>query len=371
MTPSMEQRLEALEGQVQALAKENAELKSELGWKGDTAPVLARPGASENKLVVGGFLQAQGEFGHYPDARFNGTKNRLYFRRARIYLAGTFAEDFDFKTEVDLWGSSVVGGTGAGPKANDVFVNWHKYDAMNIRFGLLKPAFGAEALAPDTGILTIERTFPSDILAESRVTGLGLYGALFGKKVHYLAVGSNGTGATVGVADARSIQKSARITYTAMSTPDNKLTLGIDGMWTKDNNISRIGLGLTGNAFTGNRDLGGVDLQWIHGPLTIESEWLHGKFTPSSPSTVTPFSAEGWHVTAAYFLMAKLQAVVREEQFDPNTEIGGNTSRTFTLGLNYLIKGDDLKLMVDYLHGSYPGSLNDGGRLLTRFQVMY
>ena len=66
-----------------------------------------------------------------------------------------------------------------------------------------------------------------------------------------------------------------------------------------------------------------------------------------------------------------LQAVVREEQFDPNTAVGGNTIRTFTTGLNIFFKGDDLKIMVDYLDGHVPGSLSDGGRLLTRLQILY
>jgi hypothetical protein len=39
--------------------------------------------------------------------------------------------------------------------------------------------------------------------------------------------------------------------------------------------------------------------------------------------------------------------------------------------LNYYIKGEDLKVMIDYLDGSVPGSSNDGGRLLTRFQIIY
>jgi hypothetical protein len=62
---------------------------------------------------------------------------------------------------------------------------------------------------------------------------------------------------------------------------------------------------------------------------------------------------------------------VREEQFDPNTAIGGNTVRTFSFGLNYYLKGDDIKVMVDYLSGHVPGSSADGGRLLSRLQIIF
>lgn len=100
--PTVEERLKALEEQVQGLATENARLKQQLGWKDAVPPVLPQPGGKETKLVVGGFLQAQAEFGRASDPRWNGVKDRFFFRRARIYLAGGFAEDFDFKAELDL-----------------------------------------------------------------------------------------------------------------------------------------------------------------------------------------------------------------------------------------------------------------------------
>ena len=66
-----------------------------------------------------------------------------------------------------------------------------------------------------------------------------------------------------------------------------------------------------------------------------------------------------------------MRAVIRDEAFDPNTAIGGNTIRSFTVGLNYYFKGEDIKFMVDYLNGEVPGSTADGGRLLTRVQVVF
>ena len=73
--PSLDDRLRALESKVDALQKENAELRRALG-----APALAAPHADaattatapadplmpagkETKVVIGGFTQAQAEFG--------------------------------------------------------------------------------------------------------------------------------------------------------------------------------------------------------------------------------------------------------------------------------------------------------------------
>ena len=39
--------------------------------------------------------------------------------------------------------------------------------------------------------------------------------------------------------------------------------------------------------------------------------------------------------------------------------------------MNYFFHGDDLKLMLDYVVGRVPGATDDGGRLLTRLQVVF
>jgi phosphate-selective porin OprO/OprP len=370
--PGIEERLRALEQQVQGLAKENAELKQQLGWKGAVAPVVPQPGGKETKLIVGGFLQGQAEFGHASDARWAGVKDRFFFRRARIYLAGTFAEDFDFKAELDLQGNTLGASTGNLARANEIYINWHKYPFANLRFGQLKPAFGGEALASDTAIFTVERSLSNDRLTDGRQLAASVAGDLFGKKLSYLAVVANGNGANVSANDNSRFSKSARLVYTPVATATDKLMLAVDGLWTEDTNVAKSDFGLPGNLFTGSRRMSGVDVTWIHGRFDFNAEWLRGTFKPTAAIPAAKFEAEGWQATAAYFLIpSKLRAVVREEAFDPNTAVGGNTGHTTTVGLNYYLKGEDIKFMVDYLNGRVPGSNTDGGRILSRLQVVF
>ena len=367
--PTIEERLLALERQVQTLAAENAQLKQQLGGKESTPPVLAQPGGKETKVTVGGFLQGQAEFGHASDTRWNGVKDRFFFRRARIYVAGSFAEDFDFKAELDLQGNTLGASTGNLARANEIFINWRKYPAANLRFGQLKPAFGAETLLSDTKMLTIERSLASERLTDGRQLAVGALGDLFGKKLSYYAVVAQGNGSNVSANDNNKFQQSARIVFTPISTAHDKVALGVNGLWTTDTGITKSDLGLAGNLFTGSRSMSGLDAQWTHGPLELGAEWLHGSFRPTGGVS---FKAEGWHATAAYFLIpAKLQAVYREESFDPNTATGGNTFRTHLFGLNYYVKGDDIKFGLDYLDGHVPGSTKDGSRVLSRVQVIF
>lgn len=377
-TASLEERLNALEQKVQTLSRENAELRDKLGVKKDgSLPVLAKPAGKETSLSVGGFLQAQAEFGRASDPRFTSggaaVRDRFYFRRARIAVTGAFAEHFDFKAELDLQGNTLGASTGNLARANEVFINWNRYEAANVRFGQLKPAFGAEALVGDTKTLAIERSLSSDRLTDGRQIALGFAGTFFDKQLGYYATAGNGNGANVSANDNSKFQKAARVTWSpALPKTAGKLTLGVDGLWTTDAGVAKNDFGFTGNSFTGDRTMSGVDAQWTWQRLDLSAEWLRGTFEPTSKTPRAKLRAEGWQATAAFFLVpAKLQAVVRYDAFDPNTDLGGNTYHTTLFGLNYLIKGDDLRLMIDYLDGHVPGATNDGGRLLTRLQVVF
>jgi len=366
---SVEERLKVLEQQVQQLAKENTDLKMELGWKDAKAPVLVQPVGKETKLSVGGLLQAQGEFGRAADPRWAGVNDRFYFRRARIYVLGSFAEDFDFKAELDLGGNSLNAATGLLARANEIYISWRKYPEATVRFGQIKAAFGAEQLSSDSKGFSIERTLPNDRLTDARQIGFCVNGEVLDKKIGYLLTLHNGSGSNVSANDNSKFQKAARVTFTPMDSGNDRLVFGVDGLWTEDAGVSKPGFGFAGNLFTGRRSAWGVDGLWHQGRFDVLAEYLHNTFKPVGAAA---FDAEGWQATAAYYLVpGKVQGLLRHEEFDPHTGVGGDKIRSSTVGLNYLIKGEDLRLMLDYIYGEVPGSTTDGGRVLTRMQVLF
>ena len=369
---SVEDRLKALEQQVRQLAQENTELKQQLGVKDFSTLTLPRPAGKEDRLAIGGFLQAQAEFGRAADPRFAGIRDRFFFRRARVYVAGSFTDDLDFKAELDLQGNTLAAGTGQLARANEIYLGWHKYPLASLRFGQIKSAFGAEQLASDTKVYTIERFLANDRLTDGRQLAASLAGELPAPRLSYLFVVGNGNGVNVSGNDNSHFQKSARVTFTPVVTKDSRLVLGANGLWTEDAGVSKAGFGFTGNTFTGTRSAWGVDADWTWGRLDLGAEWLHEDFKPASAVPAANFAGEGWHATAAYYLLPmKLQAIVRREEFDPNTSLPGTTIGAWTFGVNYLFHGDDLKLMLDYVVGRVPGATDDGGRLLTRLQVVF
>lgn len=371
---SVEERLNALEARVQELAKENAELKQQLGWK-DTKPgVVVQPAGKATRLAVGGFLQAQAEFGGVPDARWSGVtgNDRFFFRRARIYVTGAFAEHFDFKAELDLQGNTLSGGTGHRTQGNEIYVCWNRHPEARVRFGQLKPAFGGEQLTSDTKLLTIERYLGSDRLADGRQLAVSVFGDLFDKKFTYTLVAANGNGSNVSANDDSRFQRTARVTFTPWSAKSGKLTLGTNGFWSEDTAASRAGLGFTGGNFAGRRHGAGVDLAFNWDRFDLSAEWLGMDYRPVNAVPDAKFDAEAWQATLAYYVLpAKLQAVLRHERFDPNSRRAADAVDSWLFGLNYYLKGDDLKLQLNYLRGDAPGATGSQDRLLTRVQVMF
>lgn len=382
-TLSVEERLNQLEKTVQSLHKENTDLKTQLGYDGKTPLVVAKPAGKEAKFKVGGYLQGQVEAGDSPDARYTGIEDRALVRRARINVSGSFKENFDFKVEGDFGANAVSEQTAYRAQISDAFVNWNRYSFANVKFGQFKTPFGYEQLVADTKLLTVERSLPNDRITDSRQIGLGVSGDIIAKRLSYSVGAFNGSGVNNSFNDNESFLWAGRLTGVAyegkLADRDTRVALGINALTTRDRGISKAGFGFDSvpggavdNLFTGRRSSYGVDAQlswWLFG---IEAEYLVAHYEPTAGVPFNGVDAEGWYVLGTAEIWPKyLQALVKFESFDPNRNIAGNSSDVWTFGLNYFIKGDDLKLSLNYLLGNATGARDNQGRLLARMQVVF
>ena len=86
----------------------------------------------------------------------------------------------------------------------------------------------------------------------------------------------------------------------------------------------------------------------------------------------TGFSAnksEGYYGTLAYRLTPKLEALVRYDQFDPNRDKADDIRREYTAGINYFIKGQALKLMLNYIYYTLENGCS-GNRIMAGTQII-
>jgi phosphate-selective porin OprO/OprP len=403
------ERLAKLEAAVKALQEQNTALKREVSdLKGaspkkevsrkstsdgktyvettetEKKPVYVTPGASEIKLVLGGFIQGQFEAGDVNayDGRFPGTitaktKDRFRMRRARITVSGDFAEQFDFKLEGEF---NQADGIGAGRTAfstTDAFVNWHRFPEAQIKLGQYKAPFGLEQVTSDTKLFTIERSQVTEALTPERQIGLQLWGKPFANVwpeqkdvLTYWAGVFNGNGRNTTTNDNNEYMYVARLEAQlfAGKLAGQNASLKVGGNYLSSRDAAGTNVSQVGNLIVGSdgslspfvlpsadqREAYGVDATFHFGPFDVIGEYLDERIRPRIVGGVAPafagFDASGYYITAGYFVVPKkLQLVAKWESFDPG-QVANDNLHSITGGVNYYIHGDDLKLMLGYIH---------------------
>ena len=93
----------------------------------------------------------------------------------------------------------------------------------------------------------------------------------------------------------------------------------------------------------------GAALSYEYKRFWTRAEWANsnGSNGGSGPSNK---KAQGFYVTAAYKLTKKLELLARYDEFDPDRTISHNNLREYTAGINYYIKGQALKLILNYVY---------------------
>jgi phosphate-selective porin OprO and OprP len=368
-------------------AKKDAEIKKAKEAK-TSAWVL--PAGKEAHLKLGGFIQGQGEFGAVDswlgsfDDKKGASTDRFRVRRARINVTGDFLENFDFKLEGDFQQGDGLSSSRTAFSATDLYLNYNKFPEANIRFGQYKAPFGLEQLTSDTTMFTIERSLVTSVLTPERQVGVQVSGkpfaSVFDNKdiIEYSLGAFNGNGRNVTVNDNNDFMYVARLA----TTPVNgtlwgqpvKWKLGADGFYNRyaagssagkfllnsDGSLSSFTVATGGDA----RVIAwGVDQTLTYGPFDLVAEYMENKVSGTGYSSTTAtgrqdFVANGYYVQGSYFFPGKeWQLVCKWESFNPGQERylpvrlkQVDDIKTLTAGVNWYIKGDSLKLMLDYLH---------------------
>jgi phosphate-selective porin OprO/OprP len=410
-TASQAERLEKLERAVEQLQKRNSELEQEVkSLKKQTAsvpegkmktkvnyggktyvekavveeekpPVYVLQRGPELKLVLGGYIQTNFEGGDVSafEGRFGQTAldDRFRLRRARINLTGEFAENFDFKIEGDFGASDGLNSNRTGFSATDIFINWHQFAEANVKVGQWKAPFGLEQLTPDPSLLIIERSLPTGAITPERQVGVQLWGKPFTNVwpeqkdlLTYYAGIFNGNGRNINNNDNNNFMYVGRLEVMPFKGKvfgqTSSLKLGGDVLNSRDDqgtNISQSGnLLVNSDGSLSSFVLPGADERtawsvdaWLNiGPFDLIGEYLEeyvdGRTVNGVPPGFADFTTNGFQVTSAYFLIPKkFQAAVQWQYLNPGQK-GNDGLYSITAGLNYYIHGDDLKLMINYIH---------------------
>lgn len=129
-----------------------------------------------------------------------------------------------------------------------------------------------------------------------------------------------------------------------------------------------IGTGLSAGTHNNNYAVGGAYLGYEYKKFLINFE---GSIADGYNGQVglSDKKASGFYTTLGYHLTPKIQMVARFDTFDPNRDIEHDERQEYTAGLNYYIKGQALKLMLNYIF-CHDEAREDSHRLFIGTQIL-
>lgn len=230
-------------------------------------------------------------------------------RRARVGVEGTVLTFVEYQVERDLvddvrpW--------------RDVYVNAKVFTALQVQAGQFKVPFSAEQLTGSTKLAFVHRSLAASYLAPGRELGVMVHGAMANGAVKYQGAivrdhARNETAAgrlsirpwhkrRVSAA-LRGIRAGAALTRGAVPEGLNSLR----GRTVADERLFHPVM------VRGLRHRVGLELEWIHGPLSLQSEMLRVADQRQGQSTddgdLPPVVARGWYVSGAWRVSDRLPA---------------------------------------------------------------
>ena len=256
-------------------------------------------------------------------------------RRAEIKLSGKITPSWGFEVMVDPAKSQLL--TAAGVPVTDdkilqdLAVTFLGVKGQEFSLGQKKIPITEEGLRGSSMLDFVERARITRTFSDRRETGF-FYKGEFGKHLGAYASLTNGTPSNVVNYD-KALFGAARVDIKPMTG----LLVGASGGATVGGSVNKIQRDIL-NGFLKYGNIAGL-------PLSFEAEYLSATTGQTGKPTV---KADGYYATVNYTIATKYQVAVRYDFVDRNKDIAGNQVKTWTGGFNYLIKGNNVKLSLDY-----------------------
>lgn len=131
----------------------------------------------------------------------------------------------------------------------------------------------------------------------------------------------------------------------------------------------KIGGGLDAGHRENNFCVTGAYIGWEYKRFMANFEWAHASGYNGPAGFSSNKHASGFYTTLGYMLTKKLQLIARYDEYDPNREIAHNNKREYTVGLNYFMKGQGLRFILNYVF-CQNDSARDSHRIMLGTQVL-
>jgi len=130
----------------------------------------------------------------------------------------------------------------------------------------------------------------------------------------------------------------------------------------------KIGGGIDGGHRDDNFFVTGAYIGYEYKKFSADFEWANANgyngFYGQSKKHAT-----GFYTTVSYMITKKLQLLARYDQLNPDKSVASNNKREYSLGLNYFVKGQALRLIFNYVFCQNDSS-KDSHRIMLGAQIL-
>lgn len=131
----------------------------------------------------------------------------------------------------------------------------------------------------------------------------------------------------------------------------------------------KLGGGINGGQYgSGEFFVAGAYAGYEYKKFFANFEWAQADGS-NGATGYTNTKSTGFYATIGYNITKKLQILARYDQFDPNRDVAHNLRREYTAGINYFLKGQGLKLILNYVFCQNQGA-NDSHRIMVGTQIL-
>jgi phosphate-selective porin len=289
--------------------------------------------------------------------------NDIFIRRLRLKGKGKVFDLAKYYFEVKI---DNAGRFNRQPRAQveNAWLNFPVNSDLAFRVGLYDMVFSRNALTSDSKLLLMDRS-----LIKGALTVLGLADNTVGVLVHGRPLGGKFTygfgifdniGFEVAESEGNLARQadggmiSGRVVYDFL----DPAPVGGYG----DYKSSYIGQGqrlsiAANGAYLSKARIGdsefdlfawGVDLFFNNGPVTLEAEYDSYKEDVKNGGT-PDIVGNGWYAQAGYLLFSVVELAARYQELDANDNDDSDKLQWTSVGLNYYIRGHNLKIQAEYI----------------------
>lgn len=369
---------------------------SSLALAGPTFPV-----GDEGSLTLNYELQVWSQFRDYRSNDNDASGFDTFLRRNRMTMMGQYNDYVGFYAQIEAGGDSRYGNDDRPVYFRDAYVTFDYSDAARIIAGRFKNTFSRENLEACFEPLTLDRSINSYTpFAGTRDTGIALWGNLADAKLQYRVMLADGREGDNVPKD--SPRMTARVHYSVF---DPEFSYGYRGTYLGTQRVLTFGAAYDQQAdvvyanFAGRQESKDytawtVDMFYEEptsaGTFTFSSAMMNysvdgavDKYVGLEDTTINPAAEmEAYYVKAGWLLpnrvgIGRLQVYARHDSSDYDRNDALYDSKTNSVGANYYIDGQQLKMTFEYSDVKYDtqhptvNSLRDHKQATLGFQMLF